>query len=88
VNQRKVLFRMQLGTLRLFATVESMLHRTEGRSLDEEIILEQLAILLPNEDPEQLFDTLVGWGRYGELFGYTADGRTLYLDAAEDTAGR
>jgi NitT/TauT family transport system ATP-binding protein len=88
VNERKILFRTQLRTMRSFAAVEGMLHRAEGSRLDQEIILEQLAILLPNEDPERLFDTLVGWGRYGELFGYTADDRVLYLDTEEESAGR
>ncbi len=83
VNGRKELFRKQLESLRLFQLVAAMLRRKGDLSLDAEIVIEQLAILLPNEDPERLFDTLVGWGRYGEFFGYNADAKVLYLDTPE-----
>ena len=79
INGRKTLFRQQLRQLRLFEVVDDMLQRNEEKSLDEEVVLEQLAILLPNEDPEKLFDVLVGWGRYGEIFGYNAGEQRLYL---------
>jgi NitT/TauT family transport system ATP-binding protein len=64
-----------------------MLRRTEALNLSEEIVLEQLAILLPNEDVEKLFETMVGWARYGELFGYNADDKVLYLDTGQESAG-
>ena len=39
-----------------------------------------LVMRLPTEDVDQLFKTIVSWGRYAELFGYSADDQTLYLD--------
>jgi NitT/TauT family transport system ATP-binding protein len=83
VNQRKELFRKQLMSLRLFQLVAGMLQKKEDKSLEADIVIEQLAILLPNEDPQLLFATLVGWGRYGEFFGYSADESVLYLDTTE-----
>jgi len=83
VNQRKELFRKQLMSLRLFQLVAGMLQKKEDKSLEADIVIEQLAILLPNEDPQLLFETLVGWGRYGEFFGYSADESLLYLDTTE-----
>jgi hypothetical protein len=43
-------------------------------------VLEHLAMLLPNEDPEGLFSTIVNWGRFAELFGYNQDEDRFYLD--------
>ncbi|HTR81511.1 MAG TPA: nitrate/sulfonate/bicarbonate ABC transporter ATP-binding protein [Bacteroidota bacterium] len=87
INERKVLFKQQLLSLRLFEVVAGMLRRNESLNLNEEIVLEQLAILLPNEDADRLFETIVGWARYGELFGYNADDKLLYLDTGQETVG-
>jgi len=87
VNNRKLLFKQQMLSLRLFEVVSGMLKRNESLNLSEEIVLEQLAILLPNEDVEKLFETMVGWARYGELFGYNADDKVLYLDTGQEAAG-
>ena len=38
-----------------------------------EVIVEELAVLLPQEQPRQLFTTLLNWGRYGEVFGYARE---------------
>jgi NitT/TauT family transport system ATP-binding protein len=85
INDKKILMRQQMLSMRLFDIISNMLQRSETLNLNEEIIIEQLAILLPNEDPEQLFETLVGWARYGELFGYNADDKILYLDTGQQT---
>jgi len=45
-----------------------------------EEVLDKLAELLPNEDAESSFSTIVNWGRYAELFGYNDDTQTFYLD--------
>jgi NitT/TauT family transport system ATP-binding protein len=86
INDRKTLLKQQMLSLRLFDVISSMLQRAENLSLNEEIIMEQLAILLPNEDPDKLFENLVGWARYGELFGYNADEQILYLDVGQQPA--
>jgi hypothetical protein len=48
--------------------------------VDKEMVLEHLLMLLPNEDPERLFNTIVSWGRFAELFGYNKDEDRFYLD--------
>jgi len=56
--------------------------RGQERSLTDpkEVVLEHLAMLLPDERPERMFATLVGWGRFAELFGYNKDADRFYLD--------
>jgi NitT/TauT family transport system ATP-binding protein len=80
VNQRKLLVREQLKLLGLFAYFMRLLRAQEDRSVQKELILEHLAMLLPNESPEKMFSTIVNWGRFAELFGYNKDEDRFYLD--------
>ena len=80
VNQRKLLMREQLKKLSLFAYFVRLLRGQEDHSIIKEVALEHLAILLPNERPQKLFNTIVNWGRYAELFGYNKDEDRFYLD--------
>jgi NitT/TauT family transport system ATP-binding protein len=80
VNRRKLMIREQLKKLSLFSYFMRLLRAQEDRSLDKEIVLEHLAILLPSEPPERVFHTLVNWGRFAELFGYNKDQNRFYLD--------
>ncbi len=80
INQRKLLLRERLKNHSLFAYLVRLLRAQEDRSLQKELVLEHLAMLLPNEPPEKLFSTIVGWGRFAELFGYNKDEDRFYLD--------
>jgi len=80
VNQRKLMLREQLKKLSLFAYFIRLLRGQPELSLPKEIALEHLAMLLPNESPQKLFNTIVNWGRYAELFGYNKDEDRFYLD--------
>jgi NitT/TauT family transport system ATP-binding protein len=80
INQRKLIVREQLKKLGLFAYFMRLLRGQEDRSLQQELVLEHLAMLLPNESPENVFSTIVNWGRFAELFGYNKDEDRFYLD--------
>src|SRR6266851_4486470 len=72
--------REQLKKLGLFAYFMRLLRAQEDRSVQKELVLEHLAMLLPNEAPEKVFSTIVNWGRFAELFGYNKDEDRFYLD--------
>jgi NitT/TauT family transport system ATP-binding protein len=80
VNGRKLIVRDQLRRIGLFAYFSRLLRAQEDRSLAREVVLEHLAMLLPNEKPNKVFTTIVNWGRYAELFGYNKDEDRFYLD--------
>lgn len=80
INERKLILREQLKQHGLFNYLSRLLRGQEDRSLTKEVILEHLAMLLPNENPERLFAVLVNWGRFAELFGYNKDDDRFYLD--------
>jgi NitT/TauT family transport system ATP-binding protein len=80
MNGRKLIIREQLKQHGLFAYFVRLLRGQEDRSLTKEVLLEHLAMLLPNERPEKMFSTIVNWGRFAELFGYNKDEDRFYLD--------
>ncbi len=80
MNERKLMVREQLKKHGLFGYFVRLLRTQEDRALQKEVVLEHLAMLLPNEPPEKLFTTIVNWGRFAELFGYNKDEDRFYLD--------
>ncbi len=84
ITERKELIKERLEKLPVFKTVRDFLVCEDDHEMTREVVLEKLAKLIPNEDAEASFSSLVNWGRYGELFGYNDDTQTFYLDTGED----
>jgi NitT/TauT family transport system ATP-binding protein len=84
-NGRKRVFHRQLRSIPTFVYVIDALRRIPEMRLPAEVIEEDLAMHLPEEPTEVLFETIVSWGRYGELLGYDPDAQEVYLDV-ESTA--
>ena len=80
VNDRKRMLKEQLKKLPLFRTVVETLERTDERRATEDDFLEILALHLPAENAESLLKTVIDWGRYAELLGYSPDDQEVYLD--------
>jgi NitT/TauT family transport system ATP-binding protein len=80
INARKGLLNQQLQTLGIFRYIVTMLKEAKNQRLPEEIIQEELAIRLPTEDVEAMTRTIIAWGRFAELLGYSADSEEIYLD--------
>ncbi|HUE37964.1 MAG TPA: nitrate/sulfonate/bicarbonate ABC transporter ATP-binding protein [Candidatus Binatia bacterium] len=79
-NLRKQIFQRQLLQTPTFTFVVEQLRRAPERRLPKEILEECLVMNLPDEPHETLFETIVSWGRYGELIGYDPDTAVVYLD--------
>jgi len=79
INEKKVLFKEQMLKLKVFQHIVRLLERVEEHEVPQEVIVEELTVLLPQEQPHQLFTTLLNWGRYGEIFGYSRDSDLFYL---------
>jgi len=80
VNGRKLLFNQQLQKLAVFRYIVQMLKEARENRLPHEIVLEELAVRLPTEDVHVLLETLINWGRYAELLGYSRETDEVYLD--------
>ena len=80
---RQTILREQMLKLDLFRFIVLRLERAPEKQLPKEIIEEDLVMRLLTRDVEPLFDTIVAWGRWGELFGYSDATETLYLPQPE-----
>ena len=48
-----------------------------GGELSREQAIEEIRQRLPREDAERIFDTMVGWARFGGLFVYRDESQAL-----------
>jgi NitT/TauT family transport system ATP-binding protein len=76
-HDRKQILRTQLLTLRLFQDVEALL-KSDGHVRRDQV-LELIHQVMPHENYERVFDKLVGWARFGDLFAYDEVSETLSL---------
>jgi NitT/TauT family transport system ATP-binding protein len=72
MEERKPLWRAQLLKLGLFRAVRDLLEMGRGE-VGRDAVIREIRQRLPREDAARLFDVLVGWGRFGELFAYRED---------------
>jgi NitT/TauT family transport system ATP-binding protein len=79
MDERKLIWRKQLLELKLFRVVRELLELREGE-LSREELFQEIAGRLPMEDPELTFETIVAWGRFGELFAYRKDRGVLTFE--------
>ncbi len=79
MDKRKDIWRAQLLQLKLFRVVREMLQLREGE-LSKEELLHEITLRLPMEDAEETFETLVAWGRFGELFAYREEKEVLTFE--------
>ena len=83
---RKTLFRQAIMKLRLFQILVERLDAAPEHRLAADEIRNELATLLPYDQPSKLFDTLVTWGRFAEIVDYDEDTDTI-MSASEDDTG-
>lgn len=69
-EDRKAIWREQILGLQLFRLVKASLEREEHHRLGREFVLEVIALHMPNENYDQVFEAFISWARFGELFGY------------------
>jgi NitT/TauT family transport system ATP-binding protein len=82
--EKKLLFRKRLLTLGLFAAVIRYLAAEPDVARSGDDVKQLIADRLPGCAPADLFRTLVGWGRYGQIFHYDAQSDELSLHTGRD----
>ncbi len=86
-NARKRIFHRQLRQIPTFSFLLEKLQKAPGLRLPAEIVQEEFVMHLPDEPSDLLLDTVVSWGRYGELIGYDPGTQAVYLDVESTAAG-
>jgi NitT/TauT family transport system ATP-binding protein len=87
--QRKTLFRQAIERLRLFQIIEAKLGEAPEERMAADDVKEILATLLPYDERENLFQTIVAWGRFADILDYDQDDDTVFLiheDEDEESA--
>ena len=82
INTQKALLNKQLRGLKTFQILLETLARNDGE-ISREVLIEDYATRMPYEDPEDLLETVIDWGRYAELIGYRPKEEIIYLDIGE-----
>lgn len=65
---RRQLFRDQFLQVPLVKRVREMLEHDSEHCLSKDVLLEELAIQCPQEDPKRLLRILINWGRFADLW--------------------
>jgi NitT/TauT family transport system ATP-binding protein len=81
---KRVLFRRRLLTLGVFGELVKFLAARPDEPRPGEEVRTFLSERLPGQAIRDLFRTIVGWGRYGQLFHYDATADELGLFAGRD----
>ena len=76
-EQRAAIWRAQLLRLSLFSEMAAVLRRQRRHTVDRDFVLETIVLRMPQEDYEKVFETFIGWARFGELFAYDETGGTI-----------
>jgi NitT/TauT family transport system ATP-binding protein len=76
---RKTLWREHIRKLRLFRDVEAAVSRQPEHRVDRDFVLELIALNMPNEDYDAMFETFVGWARFADLFSYDEERTEIAL---------
>jgi NitT/TauT family transport system ATP-binding protein len=78
-EDRKALWREHILRLHLFQVVRDALVRQEEHRVDRDFVLELIAVHMPNEDYESMFETFVDWARFADLLSYDEQTETIAL---------
>jgi NitT/TauT family transport system ATP-binding protein len=63
-----------------------ILTEAKDHALPADIVHEELVMRLPSQDLEHLFETVLNWGRFAELFTYDADAQRMSLTESQPAA--
>jgi len=85
-NARKRIVHSRLLAIPTFRYLVDRLRHAPEMRLPADVVEEELAMHVPTEPTEELFETIVRWGRYGELLGYDPETREVYLDVESTVA--
>lgn len=85
MNVRKRMLHELFGALKIVQMTAQLLRKDESLRLPIQELVDHVTEWLPNENPHQIVESLVSWGRFAEYFGYNDDNKEVYLDVGQET---
>lgn len=85
INARKRILHELFGGLSIVQLTTNLLKSEEDLRIPLATLTERVVEWLPNENPDELVETLISWGRFAEFFGYNDDTKQIYLDVGQET---
>ncbi|MGE5085834.1 MAG: nitrate/sulfonate/bicarbonate ABC transporter ATP-binding protein [Bacillota bacterium] len=85
INTRKQMMHESLSHLSI-AQLTSSLLKENGivRMPISDLVIQLQSRMHGGANIEKIVETLIGWGRYAEYFGYNDDTKTIYLDVGQE----
>jgi len=80
INERKDILAGRLQQLPVFKEVLHLIESRRERQVRKDQVINRFARKMSDEDAENLFKTIVDWGRFAEIIGYDINGEVLYID--------
>jgi NitT/TauT family transport system ATP-binding protein len=78
IGTRKKLLNARLQDIFVFQLLVKMLKQSGTSEVEEGAVLGELAQHFPHENRGRLLRTVIGWGRYGELFKYSSTRKVFF----------
>ena len=78
-EKRKQIWRTQLLEFGIFKILMESIHKSSEHFVSRDFVLDVIAIHLPSEDYEKIFDTLIAWARQGDLLAYNENTERLWI---------
>jgi hypothetical protein len=63
--------------------VHAALRNQPRHRLDRDFVLELVAVNMPSEDYDRVFETFIGWSRFADLFSYDEETGVIALQHEE-----
>ena len=79
VKVKRQIFRGQILPVPLIRRLKEMLGHSAEQTLRKDVLLSELVIQCPQEDPRRLWRVLMNWGRFADLWTYYPATSTLSL---------
>lgn len=84
INVRKRVLHELYGNLKIVQLATNLLKAEDNLRISLDTLQERVAEWLPNENPEQICEALISWGRFAEYLGYNDDTKEVYLDVGQE----
>jgi len=85
INARKRVLHELFGALKIVQLTTNLLKADETLRIPVERLTERVQEWLPNENPINIVEALISWGRFAEFFGYNDDTKEVYLDIGQES---